>query len=55
MAPFVMEIVNSRIIHRSAALAATPYGSDFKCERAGQLRPGRRRPACPGAHAPSRS
>lgn len=35
MAPFVMEIVNSRIIHRSAALAATPYGSDFKCERAG--------------------
>jgi hypothetical protein len=31
MAPFVMEVVNSRVIHRSAALASPPYGADFKC------------------------
>lgn len=35
LAPFVMEIVNSRIVHRSAALAKTKYGEDFKCERWG--------------------
>ena len=32
MAPFVMEAVNSRVVHRSAALARTPYGADFKGE-----------------------
>ena len=32
MAPFVMEAVNSRIVHRSNALLPQHYGSDFKCE-----------------------
>lgn len=34
MGPFVMEVVNSRIIHRSNALAAEKYGSDFKYREA---------------------
>lgn len=38
MGPFIMELVNSRIVHRSNALAAEKYGKDFKCGRAGAPR-----------------
>lgn len=34
MAPFVMEAVNSRIVHRSNALMPQHYGSDFKYREA---------------------
>lgn len=34
MAPFVMEAINARIVHRSNALAPQPYGSDFKYREA---------------------
>ncbi|GBF98360.1 saccharopine dehydrogenase [Raphidocelis subcapitata] len=34
MGPFVMEVVNSRIVHRSNALAPQKYGTDFKYREA---------------------
>ncbi|KAI8468795.1 MAG: Saccharopine dehydrogenase-domain-containing protein [Monoraphidium minutum] len=34
MAPFVMEAINARVVHRSNALAPTKYGTDFKYREA---------------------
>ena len=34
IAPFVMEAINARVVHRSNALSGNSYGTDFKYQEA---------------------